>query len=67
MNTPISFEPKEAAARLNVPLAVVRELIKKGRLFAVKFNRKTIRIPLWTIEEFEKMEGLFRSPAKSIQ
>jgi len=64
MNTPTSLTIAEVAARLNVPISVVRQMIRDAKLYCVRYNRKVLRIPLWSVEDHEKTERLFRIPTK---
>lgn len=59
-SSPLS--PEDVAARLNVPKQIVLDLIKRGTLHAVRYSRKTIRIPVWSVEDHEKKECLTRIP-----
>jgi excisionase family DNA binding protein len=60
-----NLSPDDVAKRLNVPKPVVRRMIAAGQLHCVKFNRKVWRVPLYSVEDFEAKERLFRIPTKS--
>jgi len=62
MTDVITYSPEDVARRWGVPRDVVLSMIRAGKLHAVRFSRKTIRLPAWTIEEHEAKERLFRIP-----
>lgn len=60
-----SLSPAQVAERWNVPVGIVRGLIRSGQLHSIQYTRKTHRVPLWSVEDHEAKQRLFRIPTKT--